>query len=288
MKKILVPTDFSVPAENAAHYAVTLAKKLKADILLCNAFKVPAEAPMAAQVAWPLMDYAELKQEATNDLDRCVKLLSDPSCPVEEDEYCPDLTYESNVGSVCEVVTSIVEREKIDLVVMGMAGAGGLTQFILGSNSRAMIDKTPVPLLLVPFEAELKSIRKIAFATDLELSDIAALQFIANLALPLNATLTIVHVTNKDVDPDGKIQEKIDAFFDSVALNVKLSNIKYEYVWNVYVDDGLSWIAEQRDLDMMAISHDRHTLLGDIFKGSHTHKLSRHTKIPLLVFPKHV
>ena len=287
MKRILIPTDFSVPAENAARYAVALAKKIKADILLCYAFKVPAQAPMAAQVAWPLMDYGELKQEATDDLDACVKLLSDESCSVDEGGYCPNLTYESSIGTVSEVVTSIVRREKIDLIVMGMAGAGGLTQFILGSNSRVMIDKTPIPLLLVPFEAELKSIRKIAFATDLELSDISALQFLANLALQLSATLTVVHVTNKEVDPKGNIQEKIDVFFNSVALNVKFNSIKYEYVWNIHIDDGLNWIAEQEDLDMMAISHDRHSLLGKIFKGSHTHKLSRHTKIPLLVFPKH-
>lgn len=287
MKTILVPTDFSVPAENAARYAVALAKKIKADIVLFNAFKVPSEAPMAAQVAWPLIDYSEIKQDVTNDLDACVKLLSDPSCLVEE-EYCPGLTYESSLGSVSEGINSIVKQKKIEMVVMGMSGANGLTQFILGSNSGAMIDKTSVPLLLVPFEAELKSIRKIAFATDLALSDITALKFLASLASPLNATLTIVHVTNKEVDPKGDIQKKIDAFINSVALNVKYPGIKYEYVWNIYVDDGLNWIAEEDDLDMMAISHERHSLINKIFKGSHTHKLSRHTKIPLLVFPKNI
>lgn len=285
MKKILIPTDFSVPAENAGHYALALAKKLKADVMICNAFKVPDEAPMSSQVAWPLMDYAASKKEVTSDLDIWIKLLSDKDCSVEEDEYCPDLTYESGVGNVCDVVSSLVKKEKAELVVMGMAGAGGLTQFVLGSNSKKMIEEADVPLLLVPFEAEFKNIRRIAFATDLNMDDVPVLQFIVDLALPLNAEITIVHITNKEVDPLDKIQRKIDAFFNKIVSANNLPGIKYEYVWNIDIDNGLDWIAEQADLDMMAITHHRHNFLARIFKGSHTQRLSRHTKIPLLVFP---
>ncbi|WP_222539133.1 universal stress protein [Pedobacter polysacchareus] len=289
MKKIIIPTDFSVPAENAARYALALAKKLKADILLCNAFKVPAEAPMASQVAWPLMDYAEIKEEVNSDLDVMVKSLTDPSCSLEEEEYCPNLDYESGVGSVSEVVAELAKKEKADLLVMGIAGASGLTQFILGSNSKEMIEKATVPLLLVPYEAEFKKIRKIAFATDLNLEDLQVLEFLLSLASPLNAHITIVHITNKEVDAQSKVQEKIDAFFNKIKPIIKSSGIKYEYVWNIDVDHGLQWLAGQEDVDLIAIAHREHNLLGKIFKGSHTQKLSRHTKIPLLVFsPKYM
>ncbi|MEJ5962882.1 universal stress protein [Pedobacter immunditicola] len=209
MKKILIPTDFSVPAENAAHYAIALAKKIKADILLCNAFKVPTDAPTAAQVAWPLIGYTELKENATSELDSWVKLLSDPSCSISDDEYCPDLAYESGVGNVSDVVSSLVEKEKIDLVVMGMTGASALTQFVLGSNCKEMIEKANVPLLLIPFKAGFKNIRRIAFATDLNTEDLLALQFMINIALPLNPEITIVHITNKEVDPQSNVQHKI-------------------------------------------------------------------------------
>jgi len=285
MRKILVPTDFSVPAENAAHYALELAKKLKADVLLCNAFKVPADAPTATQVAWPLIGYTELKQNATSDLDSLVKSLSDPSCSVDEDEYCPDLAYESGVGNVCELVSSLVKREKIDLVVMGMAGAGALTQFVLGSNCKEMIEKANVPLLLIPFNVAFKNIGKIAFTTDLNTQDLVALQFLINLALPLNAQITIVHITNKEVDPHGGIQRKIDAFLNKLISDIKFSSVKYEYVWNIDIDNGLDWIAGQENLDLIALTHHRRNLLARMFKGSHTQKFSRHTKIPLLVFP---
>jgi nucleotide-binding universal stress UspA family protein len=285
MKKFLIPTDFSLAAENAAHYALALAKKLKADIIVCNAFKVPSAAPTASQVAWPLMDYTALKQEVTNDLDSLVKLLSDSNSSVDDDEYCPKLAYESNVGDVCDVVASHVEKEKAELVIMGMAGAGGLTQFILGSNSKEMIEKATVPVLLVPFEAGFNKIRKIAFATDLNTEDIVPLQYIVNMALPLNAEITIVHITNKEVHPQSELQRKIDVFLNKIRSDISLSGLKYQYVWNIEIDEGLSWITEHEDLDLMAITHHHHSLLARILKGSHTQKLSRHIKIPLLVFP---
>lgn len=285
MKKILVPTDFSVPAENAARYALGLAKEMKADIIICNAFKVPTEAPMAAQVAWPLMNYAELQQEVTTELDSLVKSLSSQSCLAEEAEYCPDLTYESRVGSVFEVVSSMVRKEKIDLVVMGIAGANGFTQLILGSNTREMVERADFPVLLVPFEAGFKKIEKIVFASNLSKDELEPLQVLSGFAAELNAKIIIAHITNKEVDPDGKQQHEIDEFFQQVIAEVNFPDIKYEYLWNVDVDNGLDWIAEEKNVDMVVLSHHQHHLLHRMFVGSHTQKLSRHIKVPLLVFP---
>lgn len=280
-----MPTDFSVPAENAAKYALQLAKALRADVMLCNAYKVPAEAPMAAQVAWPLVDSSQIEQEVSGDLDKMVRELSEGTCVIGADEYCPLLSYESAKGDVCEVVSSMVSKRNIDLVVMGMAGAGSVTQFVLGSNSREMIEKAGFPLLLVPYEASFKKIRKIVFATDLSDDELKPLHALTRIAALLEAEVVIVHVTNKEVKPQEKLQQEIDEFLRNVASRVNFSGIKYEYVWNIDVDNGLDWVSEQKDVDIIAMAHHRHHLLYRMFIGSHTQKLSRHTKIPLLIFP---
>ena len=285
MKKILMPTDFSVPAENAAQYALQLAKALKANVILCNAYKLPAEAPMAAQVAWPLVDSSQIEREVSGDLDNMVKELSEVVCAA--DQYCPELGYESGKGSVCEVVSALVKKRKIDLVVMGMAGAGSVTQLVLGSNTREMIETADFPLLLVPYEAVFKKIRKIVFATDLGKDELEPLRALSLFASVLKAELVIVHITSKEIDPEGKLRHEIDDFFQEVISKVNFSGIKYEYVWNIDVDNGLDWIAAQKDVDMVAMAHNRHHLLYRMFIGSHTQKLSRHIKIPLLVLPAH-
>ncbi|MDR6782781.1 nucleotide-binding universal stress UspA family protein [Pedobacter africanus] len=285
MKKILMPTDFSVPAENAAHYALQLAKVLKADVILCNAYRVPAEAPMAAQVAWPLVDSSQIAQEVSGNLDNMVRELSAGACTTEAGEYCPELTYESAKGSVCEVVSALVKKRKIDLVVMGMAGAGSVTQLVLGSNTREMIDKADFPLLLVPYEAAFKKIRKIVFVTDLDEDELEAVTELTHFAASLNAQIVIVHITSRAVKLEGKLHKEMEEFFQSICSRVDYPAIKYEYVWNIDVDNGLDWLAEQKDVDIIAMAHHAHNLLYKLFIGSHTHKLSRHTKIPLLVFP---
>lgn len=285
MKKILVPTDFSVAAENAASYALGLAKEMKANIILCNAFKVPSEAPMAAQVAWPLLNYTELQQEVTSELDLLVKSLSGEFCLAEGAEYCPGLTYESSVGSVFDVVSSIVKKEKIDLVIMGAAGADGLTKLVLGSNIREMIEKADFPLLLVPFEAGFKKIKKIVFASNLSKEELEPLKVLSSFASDLDANIIIAHITNNEVVPGGKQEHEIDEFFREVVAKVNFPDIKYEYIWNTDIDNGLDWIAEEKGVGMVVLLHHQHHLLYKMFVGSHTQKLSRRIKIPLLVFP---
>ena len=48
MKKILIATDFSANAKHAAEYGYTIASQVKAGIILCNTFIVPAEMPRGA------------------------------------------------------------------------------------------------------------------------------------------------------------------------------------------------------------------------------------------------
>ncbi|AMP97542.1 hypothetical protein AY601_0590 [Pedobacter cryoconitis] len=285
MKKILVPTDFSIPAENAAQYAVKLAKSLNADILLCNAIKVPSETPIAAQVAWPLMDYSTLKEEATTELDTLVEKLCNTSGLDEEENVCPRIACESNKGTVHEVVGKLVKEREIDLVVMGMAGASGVVQFLLGSNSREMIEKADFPVLFIPYTAGFKKIRKIVFATNLDRHELEPLQSLINLANLLDAEITITHITNKEIDRKSKQQHKIDDFMKEVVAKVNHPEIKFEKVWNIDVDHGLEWIIDQQDVDLVAVVHHHHDILKRVFNGSHTQRLSRHIEIPLLVFP---
>jgi hypothetical protein len=44
MKTILFPTDFSENAKHAIRYGYYLSRQIKADIVLCNAVIIPAEA----------------------------------------------------------------------------------------------------------------------------------------------------------------------------------------------------------------------------------------------------
>lgn len=287
MKKILVPTDFSLPAKNAGHYAMHLAKEMKVDVKLCNAILVPAEAPMASRVAWPLADYSTLREESDRELQELVKnmeALFELENPA--DFYHPKIEYLTEVGLVKDVVTNLAHHPDISLVVMGMSGATGPGKFLMGGNSRALIEAAAFPILLIPKDTSFKKIGKIAFATDLSDSDVEMIHLLAGFARIFDAEILIIHISASDGDHQPKDQPAIDAFLNEITNKVNYHKIYYEYIWNVDVDSGLDWLIAQGKISMLAMVHRNKSLFSRIFKGSHTQRIKNKIDVPLLVFPE--
>ncbi|GAC1312599.1 MAG: hypothetical protein NVSMB24_34410 [Mucilaginibacter sp.] len=285
MKKILVATDFSPAADNAARYALNLAGVLRTGIKLCTAFKVPAETPMAAQVVWPLEDYTSLKSETMEDLKSLAEKLINEEFPEKERQsFYPLIDYTSEIGTVTAVIRNLMEDQRLPLVVMGMSGAGMMSRFFLGSSSREMIEKASAPVLLIPSQTAYKDIKKIAFATDLSTGDIDVIHSLAGLAYPFNAEILLAHVTPDSVD--GPYQRKIDNFLNEVTCKVNYPRIYYRPVKSSSIDHGLEWLAANGQADMLAMVHRKQNIFDRMLTGSHTQKLARHIKLPLLVFPQ--
>jgi len=283
MKNILVATDFSVTAENAAHYAIGLAKQLKLNVMLCNAFKVAAEAPMAAQVAWPLVNEADQETESASNLTELVKKLDGGSCDVNAG-FCPQISFESEKGEVCDVIASLVKCQKSELVVMGTAGAGRLVRWALGSNSKLMIDEANFPVLYVPYVAKFSPIKQIAFATDLSADDLGPIQYLCNLARTLDSSLTVYHVTNYEAEHVDQWEGRRQAFYDKVISKFDYDKLKFENIWHSDIKEGLKWIRNNKEIDLVSMVHRQHNLLDKLMNGSHVHRYLRFTEVPLLVF----
>jgi nucleotide-binding universal stress UspA family protein len=285
MKTILVLTDFSQPAYNAAVYALQLAKQLKADIKLCHAFKVPAEDLMAAQIAWPLENYSSVKMETDEELRFIAEKMSkELDSGKDSSVFRPLISYTSEVGSVTEVVRNLVNEQKLSLVVMGTSGTGGLTHFMMGSNCREMINEACFPLLLIPPNVIFKNITKIRFATDLSVRDIDVIHSLAVVARMFNAEILISHVNDEKFD-DEEQQRQIDSFLNGVTCKIDYNKIYYRHIKQRSVDSGLEWLTEHGQLDMLAMVHRQHNTFSRIFVKSHTQTMARHIKLPLLVFP---
>jgi nucleotide-binding universal stress UspA family protein len=286
MKTILVPTDFSPAAYNAARYAIHLAKKFNAGIDLCTAIKVPAESVMAAQVAWPLEDYDSLKKDAETEFEYLVEKLSQEEQAIDnQSSFHPTFRYYNDRGEVTDYVSDLVDEHKANIVVMGMSGAGSFSRFYLGSNSKEMIEKANFPLLLIPANVNFKEINKISFATDLSSQDIEILTSLAYFARPLNAEILITHVIQENnINSDG--QRKIDDFLNNVTCKVNYPRIYYRSIQSSGINEGLNWLTENGHIDIMAMVHRQETFFTKLLKSSHTQQMARSIHVPLLVFPE--
>jgi len=285
MKTILVPTDFSPAAENAAHYALFLSRHLQADILLTHAFKVPAETRVAAQAAWPLENYEEIRQETQQELGQLRhQLEKEAATEIYPRLHQPRIIDIAELGEVTTTIRNLVDHYHVPLVVAGMSGSGLIHRFLLGSTSRDLLEKATFPVLLLPARPMPRQLRKIAFATDLSETDIDIIHSLTSLARPFNAEILIAHVTDAKYDA-VEHRQQVEGFLKNVSCKANYPKIYYRHIKSMDVDHGLDWLSEHGMIDMLAMVHRPHPVLERLIKGSHTQRLAKHIRVPLLVFP---
>jgi len=286
MKTIAVLIDFSERSEHAAKYALHLAKKIEANILLFNAFLVPADIPMAAgQIAWPMFEYDEIKADAEKTIKKfCNKLkhgLKERPLP---GAFLPVITCQCEEGPVVDTLATLACNKDIVLLVAGTHGSDAITSFVLGNNCRELIDDTKLPLLLVPENAPTNNLDNIVFATDLNLNDINYINAITGLANYFTAHLGIVNVTPGSGD-DDKHNKSENAFMQEMVLKVNYKRTSFHNIYNPNVKKGIAWALENEKPDMLVMVHRKSNVLDFFFKSSVTKKIAANTNVPLLVYP---
>jgi len=284
MKTILFPTDFSENAKHAIRYGYYLSRQIKADIVLCNAVIIPAEAPQAGLVVWPMEESDTLLKDSTAEL---VKLKSFIEKSRNKSGFQPAIRFTNQSGILTDVVNQIIADEKIDLVIIGTHGSSGLTTLLLGNHSRSMIDGVNSPLLLIPPAAKLSPVKKIAFATDFKNpeEDIKSIAALADLAKPLNAEILLTHIY-ENADKSPEFEQWIKQFVRELPAKIDFSKIKYTMYKSNGAQSGLEWLCDNGDIDILAMMHRSHTFIDSLFRGSQTQKIAGQIPIPLLVFPE--
>ncbi|WP_285058706.1 universal stress protein [Pedobacter ginsengisoli] len=286
MKPILVPTDFSDSAENAAWYALHIARYMKTNIELCHAFLVPAEYSMAGQAAFPAYDYSTLKAETSAQLvDLARKLDEKNHTAASKYSFHPGIKCVSEAGVVPEIVGKLVEENPKQLVVLGMSDIGATAKFILGSSSRNLIEKGGFPLLLIPSGFAFNEVRKIAFATDLRAEDIKVLHSLAGFARYFDAEIVVTHVSDEKRQSNKHLKRE-DEFLSNITSKVDYDKIFFRRINNSRVSEGLDWLSSHGHIDILVMIHRPLGFLDRLFKGSYTKNQADHINIPLLVFPE--
>ena len=146
ISKILVPTDGSNTAQKAAKYAVDLAKKLKATIIILSVIDqrpyvsqtVPA-AKTTLHIIEPIEDYLREAAEAYAG---------------EIKKLCDKRGVRSKIvitsGHPVEDIVKQAAKTKADLIVMGSHGKSALAAAVLGSVTYGVIHKdSKIPVMVV-------------------------------------------------------------------------------------------------------------------------------------------
>ena len=136
-RNILVAIDSSAEAEAALEEAVDLARRDGARLVLIHVVAPPRWRSSGLQYV-PYPSHEELQSEAERVVTRAEQLVP-RDVPV------------STVARVGRPAAEIVTRAECgghDLVVMGSRGHGAVGQLLFGTVSRAVIKRSPVPVLV--------------------------------------------------------------------------------------------------------------------------------------------
>ena len=230
MKKLLVATDFSPNAEHAAKYAYSLAVQLRTDLILCNAFFVPSDAPEAAMVSWPLVEYEELHEGSETEL----RSLKDELIKNDHQfSFKPAIEIASDTGTIPELLCTIMDEGNTEITVLSTHTKRGLSTLILGNHCRQMIDTAKGMLLLVPPTSKIGAIKKIAFATDFKnpKNDLEIIYKLIQSIRLTNAELLVTHITHESW-PETNLRNSLEQFLTEISNKEDIPKIYYRIVRN--------------------------------------------------------
>lgn len=152
IKKILYATDLSKNSSFAFVYAVEMARKHDAQIIILHAIE---PIPPYAEVYIPTKEKTKEKQEA---IIAIVQERLQEFCRKAEPHLGACLGLVSKIlapiGHPPDEILNTANDEDCDVIVMGTHGKGFLAHTFLGSVSNAVLHRTRKPVFIIPLPSE--------------------------------------------------------------------------------------------------------------------------------------
>ena len=155
INKILYATDLSKNSAYAFYYAVDVAQKRNAKIIILHVME-PVSPLIRGYVGEDAL--AKIQQQNVEEAVGEINKRLENFCRAVEDKMGPCLGLVSNIlvrlGHPGNEILGVAEKEGCDLIVLGSHGKGFLEHTFLGSVSRMVLDRTRKPVFIIPLPSE--------------------------------------------------------------------------------------------------------------------------------------
>jgi nucleotide-binding universal stress UspA family protein len=257
MHRVIIPVDFSDTALNAARFVGNmLAGKKDTLAILYHNYKDPLDHEMC-------VNYLEsLKMELHHKGDTMVE------CVTEMD------------GDLIENLARLAHSRRATLIAMGITGRTALGQKLIGSNTLKMVDKSLIPVMIIPSDATYTGIRNVAFASDFkDVNTTTPTAFIHSVLDMFNPKLHIVNV-----DPEHYVSITDACREEKKKLETMFARHNPEFYFIGMNDffDALDNFVKDYNIDMLVTVPRFHGNSNNLFKSTHTKRLAYHSNIPLM------
>lgn len=271
MKNIIIPTDFSTNAGLALDFAINNFNAPDTVFWLTHVYRMPYS---GAVVSVDLDNL--LKEDREEDMRK--------ELAAARAKY-PNLQVKGHAiqGTFIDVITKIVEKESIDMIVMGTTGATGAKGVLLGSNAANVVKHAKVPVLLYPNDCGVASMKKVVFASDLKhVKGYETFKPIRQIVKDSGAELDILHLENYDEGMIDMERESLllDTIFVDLPHGFHVKELKHP-------EEDILDYAHEVDADLIVVVARNYGFFERIVHRSTSRKLSMLTNVPLLILREH-
>lgn len=267
MNNILVATDFSNGAENAARYARHLARKKGVKLTYLHILTLPIVDPMVSSgLVSSTVD--ELKADAEEKL----KAL----CHKDQEEGL-DSAY---IVSFEDIITALDELPENDLLVIGKTGHRTFLDRLIGSTAQNLINEVKQPLLVIPEAYSGDPLQKMCYASRMEFNEKHHIAVALDWSALSSEDLVIAHILEDfplDINSNEQYRASIDKDFGRKGYTYK--NFSAEAY-----KEGIAEFIEKEGISCLFVTTRKRGFLEGIIDPSQTKGFINAAKIPVMVF----
>ncbi|WP_191860961.1 universal stress protein [Hanstruepera ponticola] len=274
MKNIIITTDFSHNATHAAEYIMNLFQYEACTFYILHVVKASSFISDDLMNMKPSSSlYSQLIESEKIKLEKEVKRLGNSFNNILH-ELVPIIDYDNFL----EAINQCVEKNDVELIVMGTKGATNSLKKIIGSNTLHVIRNSKIPVLAIPSNYVFKPVHKILFTTTYQNEyDKSELKILIDLAEHYDFQLDILHMSENNAltDKSSKVKTHLAKAFANIShVFVEEKHADFLYTIQNYI--------KTHNIDMFTMINRNVDFFDRLFTSQKIEKVAYNIGVPFL------
>jgi nucleotide-binding universal stress UspA family protein len=272
MKNILAATDFSSTANKALDYANMIAKgqKTPVELKLMNVYHIKEELK-------PILSAEYIEKLSRHELFDLMINKQNQKLPAH-------INFKAVLrqGPIVETILQEAHESNSDCLVIGRNGHSGIKNWILGNTTLQLIEKSQLPILVIPQKALVQPPKKIALAIDDRfVPSNETLAPIYDLVDRFNTELVLFHVEQETAHSNIHKKTAIQIAREGYQINLFKVNSDNP-------TEALLNLAEKHEVDLLGLIKHDYTPWQQLLHKSTASDLATKSTLPFIILKDHL
>jgi nucleotide-binding universal stress UspA family protein len=266
---IIYLTDFSVSAQNAANYAVTISETFYAKLVLTHILDLEDS------------DVPEIRRNNQSEIKKARTRLDDMKLEFLQRNPLLNITTVVLTSRTKEKILEHISIENADLTIIGAHTEAGILNSDENSFAAQIIKESICPVLVIPYKAVSPRFNSIVYASDLDFVDITAIRELTDFASYYNAEVSILNIA----DPSRRFsEEQLFHFEKQVRETARYPKLDFIYLHGPDINQSIQYFLQRNKADLLVMTSIKGSIVNRLIDDVNKKVLGYHNTLPLLTF----